>query len=147
MFNEPPLPDHRDAELVLRVYELRREPVMRESREAINTQFWPKSAEDLVEMASKREHPLNAPLRQVGAYWEMVYGFAKHGIVPGDFLLESNGEGVFLYARVLPFIKELREATNPRSFQNTEWITTNTETGKQLLTMFIARVKKAMEKK
>ena len=42
-----PTPDHHDAELVLRVYDLRREPVMREARSAINGQFWPKSYDDV----------------------------------------------------------------------------------------------------
>ena len=45
MFQEKP--DFHDAELVLRVYELRREPVMRESRGAVNQKFWPKTYEDV----------------------------------------------------------------------------------------------------
>ena len=66
---------------------------MRESRAAINQKFWPKSYDDVLAL-TKADHPLNAAYRQVGSFWEMVYGFARHGIVHPDFWLESNGEGL-----------------------------------------------------
>jgi len=81
-------PDYNDADLALRVYEMRREPVMRESRNAINGKFWPKSYEDVLAV-TKLEHPLNAAWRQTVTFWEMVYGLVKHGIVNPDFFLES----------------------------------------------------------
>ena len=137
-------PDHHDAELALRVYELRREPVMRESRHAINTQFWPKSWED-VQAVMKADHPLNTAFRQTSTYWEMVYAMARHGVVHADFLLESNGEGLLLFARMKPFLAQYREATNPLSFRNAEWIATNSDLGKLRMQVFDARVKKAME--
>ena len=95
-------PDHHDAELALRVYDMRREAVMRESRAAINQKFWPKTFDDMVAL-TKADHPLNAAYRQVGSFWEMVYGFARHGIVHPDFWLESNGEGMYVFAKVAPF--------------------------------------------
>jgi hypothetical protein len=137
-------PDHHDAEIVLRLYELRREAVMRDSRHAINTKFWPRSFDE-VQAVTKLDHPLNAAFRQVSTYWEMVYGMAKHGIVHADFLLESNGEGLLLLARMRPFLPQYREATSPRSFQNAEWIATNSELGKTLMTTFEARVAKVLD--
>jgi len=59
-------PDHHDAEIVLRLYELRREPVMRDARDTINTQFWPRTFEDILAV-TKRDHHLNRPFRQVGS--------------------------------------------------------------------------------
>jgi hypothetical protein len=109
------MPDHHDAELAIRVYELRREPVMRESRAAINQKFWPKTLEDVLAVV-KAEHPLNAAYRQVGSYWEMVYGFAKHGIVHPDFWLESNGEGLFVFAKVAPFSRRSARRSIPLHF-------------------------------
>lgn len=138
-------PDHHDAELVLKIYDLRREAVMRESRSALNTRFWPRSADD-VAAVFKNDHPLNAAFRQVSGYWEMVYGMARHGILHADYLVESNGEGLFLYARVEPYLAELR-ARNPRAFLHTEWITQNSEVAGQMLTMFRERVAKALESK
>jgi hypothetical protein len=134
-------PDHHDAEIVLRVYELRREPVMRESRAAINAKFWPKTWED-VQAVLKSDHPLNAAFRQTATYWEMVYSFARHGVVNPDFLLESNAEGLLLFARLKPFLAEYRAATSPHTLRNAEWIATNSEVGRQRMVGLDARVAK-----
>ena len=137
-------PDHHDAEIVLRVYELRTEAVMRESRAAINKDFWPRSWEE-VQAVMKGDHPLNAPFRQTSSYWEMVYGFARHGIVNADFLLESNGEGLLLFARIKPFLQQYRAATNPHAFRNAEWIATQSEVGRERMVGLDARVAKVMQ--
>jgi len=136
-------PDHHDAELALRCYELRREPVMRENRAAIIQKFWPKSFEDIQAIA-KADHPLNAAYRQVGSYWEMVYGFARHGIVHPDFWLESNGEGLFLFARVAPYLDQIRKEFNPASYRNAEWIAKECAEGRRIFAMYTERVKKAL---
>lgn len=136
--------DYHDAELALRVYELRREGVLREARKAITFQFWPKTFED-VQAITKGEHPLNASYRQVGSFWEMVYGLVKHGIVNPDYFLESNGEGFFLFAKVHPFLDELRKATSPTAFANAEWVTKETAKGRQMWETIQARVKKMAE--
>ncbi len=135
-------PDHHDAEIIMRAYELRREPVMRDSRKALLNEFWPKSWED-VQAVLKSDHPLNAAFRQVGTYWEMIYGMAKHGVVHPEFLLESNGEGLFIYARMKPYLAQYRQA-NPRAFLNAEWIATHSELGKELLARFEDRVAKVL---
>ncbi len=140
------LPDHHDAELALRVYELRREPVMRESRSAINQKFWPKSFED-VQAIVKAEHPLNAAYRQVGTFWEMVYGFAKHGIVSPDFWMESNGEGLFVFAKVAPHLERIRAEISPIAYRNAEWISRESAEGQRLLQYFNERVRKALASK
>jgi hypothetical protein len=137
------MPDHHDAELAIRVYELRREPVMRESRAAINQKFWPKSLEDVMAVV-KAEHPLNAAYRQVGSYWEMVYGFAKHGIVHPDFWLESNGEGLFVFAKIAPYLEAFRKEVNPVAYRNAEWISNESAEGRRIFAMFTERVKKAL---
>jgi hypothetical protein len=93
-------PDHHDAELVLRLYELRREATMREARRFINSEFWPANAEQLLEI-TKQDHPQSAAWRQVASYWEMAYGMAKHGIVNPDYRGERD-EGLYLLAKVHP---------------------------------------------
>ncbi len=139
-------PDYQDADLILKLYELRREAVMRESRNTINGKFWPKSYED-IQAITKPEHPMNAAFRQTATYWEMVYGIAKHGIVNVDFLMESNGEGIFLYSKVLPFLEQFRKDFSPLAFQNAEWITKHSAAGLRLLEMFQTRIKAMMEPK
>lgn len=135
-------PDHHDAELVIRLYELRREPTMRAARDAIYEQFTPKTYAELKDVTGNRKHPLNAAFRQVSAYWEMVYGMAKHGIVHADFLIENNGEGFFILAKVHPFLKELRADTSPAQFKNAEWAATQTDEGK----VRFARIQGIVEK-
>jgi hypothetical protein len=139
-------PDHHDAELAFRAYELRREAVMRESRNAINRDFWPKSAGDALAV-TKADHPLNAAWRQTTTYWEMVYGAVRHGIVHPEYFMESNGEGLFLFARVAPYLDDFRRDVNPAAFRNTEWVAKNTETGQRTFALFSARVRKALESK
>ena len=139
-------PDHHDADLILKLYDLRRETVMRESRNAINAKFWPRSAEEALAVTA-REHPLNVAYRQTSGYWEMVYGIARHGIVPADFLVENNGEGLFLFARVEPYVEKIRKAGFPRAFLNAEWVAMNSDTGKAMMEGLRPYIKQVLEAK
>lgn len=130
---------HDDASLSLRLYDLRREPVMRESRDRINREFWPDSFQDVLAVADF-QHPLNAAFRQTGSYWEMVYGFARNGIIDPDFLVENHGEGLLLFAKMLPFLKEFRKHYSETAFRNAEWISRNSTTGKATLKRLQKRV-------
>ena len=132
-------PDHHDAELLIQVYDLRREAVMRASRGAIMRDFWPKAWADL-EAVLKSEHPLNAAYRQTGTYWEMVYSMVRHGIVHPGFWLENNGEGMFLYVKVEPFLAQLRAAGQPMAFRNAEWVAKECPEGRPLYDRIKARV-------
>ncbi len=144
--NSKDYPDHEDANLVLRCYELRQEPVLRESRATI-AKFQPKSLEELLEVTGPGT-PLNAPFRQVHTYWEMVYNFVRVGVVHAEFFIESNnGEGLFLLAKVHPFLAGYRERMGPRSFMNAEWVATHTEIGKALFARQQQRVKALLEAK
>ena len=128
-------PDHHDAELVMKLYELRRESLMREARNALSREFWPTKAEELLAF-TKNDHPHNAAYRQVSSYWEMAYGMVTHGVLHGDFMLESNGEGFFVFARVKPFLAELRAASSPRAWHNTEWVAHHSPFAKELYARF-----------
>lgn len=139
-------PDDHDADIVLRVYELRREPVMREARDAVNAKFLPRSFDELMAV-TKADHPLNAPFRQVSSYWEMVYAMARYGVVHGDFLMESNGEGLILYTRVQAYLPQYRQATSPRAFRNAEWVAEHTEQGRQISTLMRERFAKTLAAK
>jgi hypothetical protein len=134
-------PDHHDAELLIKVYDLRREPVMRESRRAIFNEFWPKSWED-VQAVLASGHPLNAAYRQVGSYWEMVYSFARHGIVHPEFWIENNGEGLFLFGKVDPYLAKLREASNATAFRNAEWLARECQDGRAVYERIKGRLAK-----
>jgi hypothetical protein len=133
-------PDHHDADLILKIYDLRREAVMRASRTRIFAEFHPKRYEDFLAVATDFENPINVALRQTSSYWEMVYGFARRGVIDPEFLVENNGEGLFLYAKVKPFIERWRSEMSPTAFQNAEWVATHTDAGQRYLAMFEQRI-------
>src|SRR4051812_9117635 len=135
--------DHHDADLMLRVYEMRREPVMRESRDALGKWF-PKKYEDLAAL-STFDHPLNRPWRQCVTYWEMVYSMVRHGAVHTEMFLEANGEGLFLFAKIKPFLEQYRKDVNPRALFNTEWVATQNPTGVRMFESIETRVRKMAE--
>ena len=139
-------PDHLDADLILKLYDLRREESLRAAREKLTSEFWPKNAKEAVAVLA-HEHPLNRTYRQVSTYWEMVYRMARHGIIHGDFLVENNGEGLLLYAKVEPYLAEIRAATSPRSFQNAEWVAKEVPMGRTIAEHMRARVKKTLAAK
>ena len=139
-------PDHLDADLILKLYDLRREESLRAAREKLTSEFWPRNAKEAVAIVA-HEHPLNRTYRQVSTYWEMVYRMARHGIIHGDFLVENNGEGLLLYAKVEPYLAEIRGATSPRSFQNAEWVAKEVPMGRTIAEHMRARVKKTLTAK
>ncbi len=136
-------PDHHDADLVLRLYDLRREASLREARRFITSEFWPASADELLAI-SRTDHPGHVAMRQVAGYYEMAYGLARHGIVNPDYLVEYTGEGMFVLAKVHPWLAELRAATFPTSFRNAEWLATHCDTGREIFAAFRQRVQKAL---
>lgn len=137
-------PTYQDADLVLRLYEMRREAVMRQSRDAIMAKFWPASYDDFIAV-TKFDNPLNAAFRQVSSYWEMAYGMAARGILNGDYLAENGGEGMFLFAKIEPFLAQFRKEGSPVAFKNAEWIVTQTEEGRKRYEMIKGRVAKMRE--
>jgi hypothetical protein len=137
-------PDHHDAELAIRVYELRREDTLRQSRDLLNQKFWPKGYDDVLAL-TKSDNPMNRAYRQVGTYWELVYGMVRHGIVHPGYFLETNGEGFFLLAKVLPYLEQLRKDVSVLAFRNAEWVAKQCPEGQQLYETISARVKKLAE--
>ena len=138
-------PDHHDADLVLRLYELRRETIMRESR-TVMSMWTPRTIADVLAIAQS-DHPSNSAFRQVAAYWEMAFGMARHGVIHPEFLVENSGEGLYLFARIEPFLGPLREASSPRAFMNAEWVSRNTEYGREFMPRFRARIEQALAAK
>jgi hypothetical protein len=98
-----------DAEIILRLYELRTEAVMRQARAWVTEEFWPTTAEDYFAIASNPADPHNAWLRQVISYWEMAAAMVLHGAVSAELFVDSNGEGFFILAKFAPILDAIRE--------------------------------------
>ena len=98
----------KSAELILKLYELRREEVMRQARNWYFT-FNPESAEDITAVA-RGEH--SAYYRMVTSYWDMACSFVNHGAIDEQMFNDANGEQNFVFAKIEPFIAQLRELSN-----------------------------------
>lgn len=132
-----------DAELVLKLYDLRREPEMRKARNWMLVEFWPKSADEFIKIANALGTQENAWLRQVGGYWDMAAALVLRGAIHADLFLEGgvSGEMIFMYAKVQPMLKELREKMNsPTLLGNVERVITENKSGRERLKVISARV-------
>jgi len=124
---------HHDAELILKLYDLRREPVMREARNFF-AGFMPASSEDMLAMFFAFDKKENAYLRQVLSYWEMVAALINHGTINPALAQDTLGEMIFVYARVQPYVKAVREKLNsPEFMQNLEKLVEGTADGREKL--------------
>jgi hypothetical protein len=98
-----------DAEIILRLYELRTEAEMRKARAWMIGEFWPRTAEEYFAVASNFADPHNAWLRQVLSYWEMAAAMVLHGAVSAELFVDCNGEGFFLLAKFAEILEAVRE--------------------------------------
>ncbi len=105
-----------DAELILRLYDLRREEKMRKARNWYGGEFWPNSFEDVQKVFMDYQKEENAYLRQVTSYWDMACSLVLHGSVNEDLFFDTTGEGVFVYCKLKPYIQQLRTAFNAPDF-------------------------------
>jgi len=98
-----------DVGLILKLYELRRDEMMRRARNWYVTEFQPQSAKDIIKlMISGQEQ--SAYYRMVTSYWDMAASFVNNGGIDEKMFLEANTEHIGVFARIEPFIAEVREA-------------------------------------
>lgn len=112
-----------DAQVILQLYDLRRESELRKARNWWLTQFWPDSAEDFMKIAGAMGTQENNWLRQVGGYWGMACALVLSGAVNRDLFLRpaNSGELFFMFAKVRPFLKDIRASLNdPHAFGDIE---------------------------
>ena len=95
---------HDDAELILKLYDLRREGVMREARNWLFT-FNPTSVQDVIEVLLG-EH--SGHYRMVISYWDMAAAMVNHGAIDEQLFNETNGEHIFVYAKIEPVLEDIR---------------------------------------
>ena len=127
-----------DGELLLKLYDLRREAVMRQARAEMIAKFVPKSWDELSAVL-KSDHPLNVYYRMVSSYWEMAASLAKHGALHAELLAENFGEGYINFAKVQPHLAEMRK-TAPTAYANTEWLVGSSKEAKKRYALMQKRV-------
>jgi len=130
------------AELILKLYELRREAVMRQARSFVGGEFLPKSAEELVALVSKGGQQTGYIL-QVYGYWDMVCAFVKHGTLSEALVFDTCQEMYFQYAKIQPYLKEFRKRMElPEWMENLEGVIEGSAKGRKR----IAAMRKSLEK-
>jgi hypothetical protein len=98
---------HEQANLMLRLYDLRREPRMREAREWYFAHFKPTSMEDAMKVCPPNS-PENASMRMVASYWDMAAGMVNRGLIDEEFFFENSGEQWLVWERLKPIIAPMR---------------------------------------
>jgi hypothetical protein len=127
------MPTHADADLILKLYDLRREAEMRKARKFVMEQFWPESADEVLKIVQGFGSQENSWLRQVLGYWEMVASFVNKGILDADLLLDSAGEMWFVYAKFKPLLPELRKTVHSEIMLSIEKAAESTQRGRERL--------------
>jgi hypothetical protein len=100
---ESQIATHNDADIILKLYDLRREALLRKARNWMVMEFSPKNAEEFMAVISVPNTQENAYFRQVISYWEMAASLVIHGAVKSDLFLDSNGEGMYIIAKYHAF--------------------------------------------
>jgi hypothetical protein len=122
---------HKSADLILKLYDLRREPVMRDARKWMAMEFNPESPQDFVDAMAGSN---SAYLRMVTSYWEMAASLVNNGAIDADMFNEANGEHIFLISKFFHFLPELREAMKmPRFLGQLEKVITEIPDSEKLI--------------
>lgn len=142
-------PTATDAQLIMQLYDLRREAEMRKARNWLVADFWPNTADDFLKIAYAMKTQENNWLRQVIGYWSMAASFVLHGALNADLFIQPavSGEMLVLFAKVRPFLKELREKQgDPDYLGNIEKAITSSKYGRERLKYMLKRVEMMREK-
>lgn len=111
---------HEQVNLMLRLYEERREPRLREAREWFFSNFRPTSPEEMMQSFPPGSKE-NANIRMVSSYWEMVASIVNRGLIDEEFFFENSGEQWFIWERFKPIIAHMRDRSkNPHYFGQLE---------------------------
>ena len=114
-----PKPTPKDAEIILKLYELRRDPEMRRARAFLLSEFHLTSWEEL------RPHyltgdELDRHFRMATSYWEMVAAFVNQGLVHEDLFFDTHGEGLVIWNKIRALMPEARKHIRPTYLWNLE---------------------------
>jgi hypothetical protein len=118
---------HDEADLILKLYELRREPTMRKARDWYFLEFNPQSPAD-VRNAIFGEH--SGHLRMVTSYWDMAAALVNHGAISIDLFDDTNGEHIGVFSKMEPVLEEARTIIGPRVLANLEKLIDATPDGR-----------------
>ena len=114
-----PKPAPHDAELLLKLYEIRRDPEMRRARAFMMSEYAATSWDEI------RPHyltgnELDRHFRMVTSYWEMVAAFVNRSLLDEDLFFDTHGEGLLIWNKVKAVVREGRKHIRPTWLWNLE---------------------------
>jgi Lon protease-like protein len=113
-------PTYDDVNLLLKLYEMRREERMRKARAWFATNFRAATLEEFWKLCPAGSEE-NASYRQVTSYWEMVASFVNRGVLNEELFFENSREMLLVWVRIEPLLPLAREAfKDPFAQQNLE---------------------------
>jgi hypothetical protein len=127
-----------EAELILKLYELRREDTMRKARDWYFRDFHPESKAD-IDTAMFSEH--SGHLRMVWSYWDMAAALVNHGAISLEFFTDTNGEHLSTFSKVEPFLAEMRASVGPPFMASLEKLVDATPNGRERVAQLRDRFK------
>jgi hypothetical protein len=117
-----PTGTYDDVNLILRLYDLRREPRLREARAWFVSKFYVNSVEEMMQLCPPGSEE-NASMRMVVSYWDMAASFITAGILKKELFFESNREMLLTWERMKPIVAALRERfQDPLAWHNLETV-------------------------
>ena len=120
---DPP-PTHEDAKLLLQLYEMRREPRMRDARRWFAASFRATTIDELVKLCPPGSEE-NASYRMVTSYWELVASFITGGVLNQELFFQSGREILFCWTRIRALVPHIRaQNRNPIEWANLEQVAT-----------------------
>jgi hypothetical protein len=122
---------YQSADLLMKLYDLRREEEMRLARNWFSS-FFPDSAEEIMQTILNPE--TSAYYRMVTSYWDMAASFVNHGAIDEEMFNDVSAEAVMVFSRVEPFLEQLREMTKrPNMLGNLEKLVMRRPNAKEML--------------
>jgi hypothetical protein len=131
------------ANLILKLYELRRDDIMRKARNWYLAEFHPASSQDVINAVMNTE--TSAYYRMVTSYWEMACSFVANGAIDEQMFNDANGEHLAVFAKLEPFVAELRATyNNPTALQHLERVVMGMPDARERMAKFREMIKQVM---
>jgi hypothetical protein len=129
---------HEEADLILKLYDLRCEETMRKARDWFFREFHPESLAD-INNALFSEH--SGHLRMVMTYWDMAAALVNHGAISIELFADTNGEHLTLFSKLEPLLGEMRASYGPQFLANLEKLINATPGSRERIALIRERMK------
>ena len=138
----------QDADLIIKLYDLRRDETMRKARNFMFMEFFPQTVDDVKALFANPElAQQNAYFRQATSYWDMVAAMVNHGAIDKDLFFDTNGEFFAIWAKIGDLVPELRSFFGPQYMVNLEKLIATHPSAPQRVELMKSRFKAIVDRR